>query len=223
MQPNASLARADITTTRTPGRRNPQNRGMIHMSKITLIKMALAGTLVIATATPIGAQTVFANGNKRSTLFTMTASAVPAPGDSSRCGTPINPANFPCVLTNSPNTATFHGDLEGVASQAGNVALGAGLVPVPPATFSIPFVSWLKVTGTVEGCGTGSFILENRGIINGVELTGSWQVVKDSGIGELAKLRGSGNTSRVNAAGVVTKTYTGRLRCGDSHRGNQDD
>jgi hypothetical protein len=197
-----------------------------HMSKIRLTKMALAGVLVVATATPIAAQTVFANGNgnRHLSVFTGTGSAVPPPpSDLSRCGTPFNPANRPCVITSGANDHKFTGAFVG-EDKGGAALLGAVLVPVAPATLSVPFVLWGKPTGTVEGCGTGSFIIQVTGNANST--TGEWEIIKDSGTGDLLTLRGSGTfTSVTSAAGVATDTYTGRLRCGDKKygRGNHDD
>jgi hypothetical protein len=213
------------TTTRTSGRRNPQTRGN-NMSKIRLTKMAVAGVLVVATATPIAAQTVFANGNgnKHLSVFTGTSTLLPPPPpDTSRCGTPFNPANRPCVITTGTSggrtwTGAFVGE-----STTGAAILAAVLVPVAPATQSIPYVLWGKPTGTVEGCGTGSFIIQMTGISGSG--AGDWEIVKDSGTGALLTLRGSGTWTSVTAAGVATDTLTGRLRCGDKKygRGNQDD
>jgi hypothetical protein len=192
------------------------------MSKIRLTKMAVAGVLVVATATPIAAQTVFANGNRHSMQFVSTASAAIPAADTSRCGVPFSPANRPCVTTNNTNDATFHGALEGVAPKSGASVLGARLVPVAPTPFSIPFVLWERVNGTVAGCGTGtgSFILELTGNLNSP--TGEWEVVKGSGIGALATLRGSGTWSGEVGSVDITTTYNGRLRCGDYH-GHRDD
>jgi hypothetical protein len=193
------------------------------MSKIRLTKMAVAGVLVVATATPIAAQTVFANGNRHMSVFTSTSSAVGAPPDTSRCGTPIDPTKFPCVVTLNGTDTKFSGALEGAARGAEASILGARLVPVAPVTFSRPFVSWEKVNGTAAGCGTGIFLLEISGNLN--TPTGEWEVVKGSGIGALATLRGSGTYAAEVANGQITVTYTGRLRCGDNKydRGNHDD
>jgi hypothetical protein len=196
------------------------------MSKIRLTKMAVAGVLVVATATPIAAQTVFANGNgnRHLSVFTGTSTiAPPAPRDTSRCGTPFNPANRPCVITTGTSgSRTWTGALVGESTTSAAI-LAAVLVPVAPATQSIPYVLWGKPTVTVEGCGTGSFIFQMTGISGST--TGEWEIVKDSGTGDLLTLRGSGTFTTATSPGVETQTFTGRLRCGDNKwgRDNHDD
>jgi Protein of unknown function (DUF3224) len=65
-----------------------------------------------------------------------------------------------------------------------------------------------QFTGTVDGCGSGTLIMFETGILDPAtgEERGTWSVTAGQGTGDLAQLSGSGTSDP--AAGT-----TGSLRC----------
>ena len=92
------------------------------------------------------------------------------------------PADGPSLVRIHVEEA-FSGDIE-----------GAGVVEflqAARADGSASFVGIERVTGAIAGR-TGSFLLQDSGIVTGNVVAGDWFVVPGSGTGELAGLRGEG-------------------------------
>jgi Protein of unknown function (DUF3224) len=180
----------------------------------------IAAGLALAIVTGAGATKAVASGGSDDSFrvtFTETSPLSAAnfgqafQGDSSRCGT-FTPADLPCVVPVTPAAgfdSTFTGGLKGT-SKSESGAVIAVTVSIDPATFSEPYVSMGKVTGSVAGCGAGTFILQGEGNLNSPLST--WKVVTGTGTGALAHLSGHGTRNAVFNP-TVTTTYTGRMSC----------
>jgi hypothetical protein len=131
--------------------------------------------------------------------------------DFSRCAT-----GFPCVVPVTPAfepspgayNGTFAGDVQGTASFKGSFVLGAAndlSGPVP----DFPYDSYNPFSGTVEGCGTGTFILHSQGNLNST--SGQWWIVPGSGRGALTGISGSGSFSA--PAPFTPSNDIGHIRC----------
>ncbi len=96
---------------------------------------------------------------------------------------------------------TFTGDLEGTAYVTGSaVLLGDG-------TYQGQGVA--QFTGTVDGCGSGTLVMLETGILDPAtgQERGTWSVTAGQGTGDLAQVSGSGS-SDAGAEGT-----TGTIRC----------
>ena len=134
-------------------------------------------------------------------------------GDLSRCA-----AGFPCVVPvntggTPPHTGawdeTLTGDVQGTGSYKDSAVLGAFN---DPATLDFPYESYESVNVTVEGCGTGTFILHNQGNLNST--TGLWWVVPGSGRIGLVDMSGNGSWTQSGPPGSFTPSaYIGHIRC----------
>jgi hypothetical protein len=180
---------------------------------MTLAALCAAGTITIGTIVP-------ATGDEGvSVRFTVTQ-GITTEGefmgafspDFSRCTT-----GFPCVVPVKPifeptpgaYNGTLTGDIQGTASFKGSAILGAAN-DLNPATFDFPYDSYNPFSGTVEGCGTGTFILHNEGNLN--SNTGQWWIVPGSGRLGLTGISGNGTFS--SPAPFTPAAYIGHIRCG---------
>lgn len=110
------------------------------------------------------------------------------------------------------------GDLAGTAlwTMEGNLGLQADpedSAVLVPATFNATYL----VRATVEGCGTGEFMIAEQLRFDGFEsggFSGTWQVLPGSGRDDLASIAGGGAVPG-DAAGAATTqaTRTGRISC----------
>ncbi|KAA2252418.1 DUF3224 domain-containing protein [Solihabitans fulvus] len=92
------------------------------------------------------------------------------------------PADGP-VLTRIHVEESFDGDIEGVGV--------VEFLQSANADGSASFVGIERVNGTIAER-SGSFLLQDTGIVEGDQVKGDWFVVPGSGTGELAGLRGEG-------------------------------
>lgn len=100
------------------------------------------------------------------------------------------------------SVSTFTGDLAGTSYVVGSAVL------LPDGTYQGQDVA--QFSGTVAGCGSGTLIMIETGILdptNGHQ-TGTWEIVAGQGAGGLAGVSGSG-TSDTQAGGA-----SGTIRCG---------
>ena len=136
--------------------------------------------------------------------------------DFGRCAT-----GFPCVVpvTTNPKAEafpgqfddTFTGDVQGTGSFAGTGLLGAAN-DLNPTTFDFPYEAYEPLSVTVEGCGTGTFILHNEGNLN--SSSGQWWIVPGSGRGDLTGISGNGTFSSPGAPGSFAPSNDiGHIRC----------
>lgn len=176
------------------------------------IAAAVLGAGVAVASTPDSTR------HRNQVTFTSTNAITPAniaqalPTDLSRCGTPTNPA-LPCVIAVGAAPGfdwTFTGALQGVVHNESEASIGA-LISFDPAKPDLPYVDMFKFTGTVTGCGTGTFIMQTEG---NSDPGGTWKVVKHSGTGALSGLSGNGTQTRFSG---FNYTYTGRFACNDDH------
>jgi hypothetical protein len=93
-----------------------------------------------------------------------------------------SPADGP-VLNQIHVEETFSGDIEGEGVTE--------FLQAARADGSASFVGIERVAGTMGGR-TGTFLLQDAGIVSGAVVEGDWFVVAGSGTGELAGLRGEG-------------------------------
>jgi hypothetical protein len=125
------------------------------------------------------------------------ASTVQLVGVDSACD-PTDPAR--CAGTYR-NIRTFTGDLTGTAYVAGSaVLLGDG-------TYQGQDVA--QFTGEVAGCGQGTLIMLEVGVLDPASGTdaGTWTIVAGRGTGDLAQTSGAGTGGSATGA-------TGTIRCG---------
>jgi Protein of unknown function (DUF3224) len=116
--------------------------------------------------------------------------------------------------------AEFRGDIDGTSlwDMVANYGEEPGPDGAPvdtPATFSATYL----VAGTVEGCGSGEFMMAEVtrfvGWSSG-QFPGTWQVLPGSGRGDLLGLSGSGEIQPTSEAApeITPHRYTGSLTCG---------
>jgi len=108
-----------------------------------------------------------------------------------------------CVVP-ATETGAYHGDIEGTHVTAGGTV-----------TLGVHFVSARAdlVTGTVKGCGTGTFVLISTEEATPTAGTGTGDIAVGYGTGDLAHLSGHvSGTGTVGADGIHT-TYEGDLFC----------
>lgn len=117
-----------------------------------------------------------------------------------------------------PASAKFTGDLDGTAYQS--VVWGNSDRFADRAVLHEEKVATYVFGGTVAGCGTGQFVMiETVQIVSGPDedystgtATGTWEIVPDSGRGDLRNISGSGTSSGLapdygrSASGTVTCT-----------------
>jgi len=183
-----------------------------------VIAMALAAVCAAGTIT-VGALGTAGGDEGVSVRFTVTHGITTAadflnayPADFTRCG-----AGFPCVVPVTPRAAaephpgafddTASGDIQGTGSFRNSFILGAandlsGAVP------DFPYDSYEPFSGTIEGCGTGTFILHDEGNLN--SNAGQWWIVPGSGRGDLTGISGSGTFS--SPAPFAPTAYIGHIR-----------
>jgi Protein of unknown function (DUF3224) len=92
------------------------------------------------------------------------------------------PADGPSLVRIHVEEA-FSGDIEGTGV--------VEFLQAARADGSASFVGIERVTGAIAGR-TGSFLLQDSGVVTGNVVAGDWFVVPGSGTGELAGLRGEG-------------------------------
>lgn len=96
-------------------------------------------------------------------------------------------------------TETFSGDIQG----EGRVRF----LQTVRKDGSASFVGVERVTGTLAGRG-GSFVLQDRGTLEGKTVKGDWFVVPGSGTDELVGLRGEGGfTAELGQHASITLDY----------------
>ncbi|GAC1524255.1 MAG: DUF3224 domain-containing protein [Chloroflexota bacterium] len=96
-------------------------------------------------------------------------------------------------------TESFRGDIEG----NGSVEFLQAIQPDGTASF----VGLERVVGSLAGR-RGSFVLQDRGTLEGKRVTGTWFVVPGSGTDELAGLRGEGGfTAELGQHAEITLDY----------------
>lgn len=119
-----------------------------------------------------------------------------------------------------PAAATFTGDIAGVGNQV--VLWNAQSDYEGRAVDHIEHVATYNVEGEVAGCGSGAFMLiEIMQFVSGADhdrdsgtYTGTWQIVPESGRGELASLSGSGTSQGgFGTAPDAGREFTGSLTC----------
>ena len=115
-------------------------------------------------------------------------------------------------------TVALTGDVSGTAlwMMLGNFGLAAtaqdSAVKIPAA-----FTGTYLVKATVEGCGTGEFMISEQLRFDGWEsgaFSGTWQVVPGSGRGELSKISGGGQVpGDFPSRNTTQATRKGQLGC----------
>jgi hypothetical protein len=179
----------------------------------TLAALCGVATMMIATLAPAGGdEGVSVRFTVTHGITTLADFGAAYQADMSRCA-----AGFPCVVpvntggTPHPPGAwddTLSGDLQGTGSYKGSAILGAFNDPV---TFDFPFEAYEPFQGTVEGCGTGTFILHNQGNLN--SSTGSWWIVPGSGRGDLVGISGNGTFTSGPPGSFAPDNDIGHVRC----------
>jgi hypothetical protein len=114
-----------------------------------------------------------------------------------------------------PSAATFRGDVDGTSFVA---ALWGDTDVDAKNSAHREYIATYMVSGTVKGCGTGRFMLEEYlqdswpdGHEDQVKVHGTWTVVPESGRSEFTSLSGQG-TSTGGSDGP--RTLTGTINCG---------
>ena len=100
------------------------------------------------------------------------------------------------------NVQTLSGDLSGSAYAVGSAFL------LPEGRYQGQSI--VQFTGSVAGCGTGSLVIIETGVLDPVtgDTFGTWTVVAGQGTGDLAQTSGDGTAdTRINDA------TTGSIRC----------
>jgi Protein of unknown function (DUF3224) len=136
------------------------------------------------------------------------------PADVSRCSfTNIGNVTSPCVAPVTP-TGSFDDSLTGDFVGTGHFVGGAVLTVLNDLpTSDVPFESYEPYSLRIAGCGTGSLILHTEGNLN--TGNGVWQIVPDSGRGDLLGISGSGTSSAgaPNTNGTTPGIFVGHVRC----------
>jgi hypothetical protein len=115
-------------------------------------------------------------------------------------------AGTPCVLP-ARGSQTWSGDLEGnVLSLTGGTAHSSSGVRFVAARLDV-------FTGTVKGCGTGSFVLVGREIVNATEGGGAGEIVDGFGTGDLANLTGTFEGEGGVVGDGIQVEWRGELKC----------
>ena len=112
------------------------------------------------------------------------------PTDATRCGGTFR------------NVRTLTGDLAGTTYQVGSAVL------LPDQTYLGHAVT--QFTGTVDGCGSGTFVIQEVGILDPAtgDNWGTGEITAGHGTGDLAQLSGS-----LIADSRTGDTVTGTIRC----------
>jgi hypothetical protein len=182
---------------------------------LVVAAVCAGATITIATLAPAsGDEGVKVRFTQTQGVSTPAEFAAAYSADLSRCG-----GGLPCVVPVTTVTAaephpgaydgTLSGDVQGTGSFAGTAILGAAN-DLNPASIDFPFDSYEPISATVEGCGTGTFILHLESNLN--SNTGRWWVVPLTGRGGLAGISGSGTFS--SPAPFAPESYIGHIRCG---------
>jgi hypothetical protein len=96
-------------------------------------------------------------------------------------------------------TETFHGDIEGEGS--------VRFLQASREDGSASFVGIERVAGEIAGR-SGTFLLQDKGTLEGNTVSGEWFVIPGSGSGELAGLRGEGGfTAELGQGADITLDY----------------
>jgi len=96
-------------------------------------------------------------------------------------------------------TEAFHGDIEGEGV--------VRFLQAIRADGSASFVGIERVSGSIGGR-SGTFLLQDAGIVQGSVVSGTWFVIPGSGTGDLAGLRGEGRfTANLGEGADVTLDY----------------
>jgi hypothetical protein len=141
------------------------------------------------------------------------------PNDFSRCRLNADGTFDPCVV---PTTVlagfdgTITGDLQGTQRTADEAQLGV-LVSGSATGVDWPVIDIEPFHVTVTGCGTGSFVLRREGNVGSPNST--WQIIANTGRGELAGISGSGTAvgGFSGLGGTWVDNFVGRIRCGKHH------
>jgi Protein of unknown function (DUF3224) len=155
--------------------------------------VGLAAVVIVLTASTAAARPTGGNGT-RHVVFSSTSEIV---GFETACD-PSEPTR--CAGT-FRSIRTYTGDLTGTAYVVGSAVLLAD------GTYQGQDVA--QFSGTVEGCGGGTLILVDTGILDPATANehGTWAIAAGQGTGALAHVSGTG-TSDTRAGGA-----TGTLRC----------
>jgi len=158
-----------------------------------LVGLAAVLVLVLAASSSAGARADGGHGT-RQVRFSTTAQLV---GGDSGCD-PTTPAR--CAGT-FRSVRTYTGDIEGTAYVVGSAAL------LPDGTYQGQDIA--QFTGTIAGCGTGTLVIIETGILDPATGSehGTWTITAGQGTGDLAQVSGSGSADS-QAGGAV-----GQLRC----------
>ena len=195
------------------------------MNRLNRVTTAVACTTALAAATVTLGSVSAASGDdgRHPVQFALTQTDPTAAqaflGDFSRCDFSASDAFVPCVVPTTPLAgfdATISGDLRGTQRPADEVWLGV-LVSFSPTTLDFPVIDIEPFEVTVTGCGTGSFVLRRDG--NQGSPNSTWQIVPNSGRGDLVGISGGGTATIVvnGPGGFFVDTFVGRIRCGKHH------
>ena len=167
--------------------------------------VGLAAVLVLITSGTAAARPDGGHGTRR-VHFTSTTQFV---GSASACD-PTTPTR--CAGT-FQSVRTFGGDIQGTAYVVGSAVL------LRDGTYQGQDVA--QFTGTIEGCGRGTLLIIETGILDPATARerGTWTITAGQGTGDLARVSGSG-TADTRAGGAA-----GAIRCHsrDSHESARPD
>ncbi len=119
-----------------------------------------------------------------------------------------------------PASSGFSGDVDGEGLQA--VYWNAPVDFPGQSVDHLEHIGTYLVTATVDGCGTGTFMLvELMQFVSGADrdrptgtYKGTWQIVDGSGRGALSTIAGSGTSTGVfGTAADQGRTFTGTIAC----------
>jgi hypothetical protein len=121
-------------------------------------------------------------------------------------GDPIcAPAGKPCLFP-ARGSQDWTGDIEGSVISATAAAADDSGVRFAASRIDL-------FTGTVKGCGTGSFVVLSNEFVNANEGGGDGEIAAGWGTGDLAKLTGTFKGQGGVAADGIRVTYRGELQC----------
>ena len=167
-----------------------------------------AGALVLATATIIAAMLTPASAAGAATPRHIALAAT-------YTGGPDTFTSFRCAPASAPSTC--HGTAEGIAAYAGGWTGTSHYVyrflVAPSGTVTVEISELFE--GTVEGCGTGTFmVLTHETIEPSGTAQGHWVIPASSGTDDLSLLTGTGTSTGSYAPdGAGGGQLTGRVSC----------
>jgi Protein of unknown function (DUF3224) len=195
------------------------------MNRLNRATAAVACTTALAAATITLGSVGAASGDdgRHAVQFALTVTdpnaAQAFPGDFSRCHFSTSDPFVPCVVPFTPQAGfdgAISGDLQGTQHTADEFWLGV-LVGFTATTLDFPVIDIEPFEVTVAGCGVGSFVLRREG--NQGSPNSTWQIVPNSGRGDLVGISGSGTAASVfnGPGGFFVDNFVGRIRCGKHH------